>query len=175
MNLNNVSDSVKAELAKLSPEAQAYLRQSVVASNTDKAKFDMVLKTLTNHLDSLEEEFADLAESPDPLTIGTLMLATQLLLGTDSLEEALNGNADAQQQFQNIKAALETLEDNKQLLRLFQHLVLTKQFKASRKKKVGTEEEEPLVEEEAFPFSNEEEEDVAPTVKKRSTLAKAKK
>ena len=137
MNLNNVPDAVKAELAKLSPEAQAYLRQSVVASNTDKAKFDLVVKTITNHLESLNEDFADLAESPDPLTVGTLMLATQLLLGTDSLEEALSGN----EQFQNIKAALETLEDNKQLLRLFQHLVLTKQFKASRKKR-GTEEEE---------------------------------
>jgi hypothetical protein len=171
MNLNNLSEAAKKELASISPELQAYLRQSVVASNTDKAKFDIIFNTLKAHLDSLEEDYNELASSPDALTIGTLMLAAQQLLGTDNLEDVLADN----EQFQNIRAALETIEDNKQLLRLFQRLPAeTKQFKASRKKRVSTEEEGPLVEEDAFPFGSEEEEEVTPS-KKRSTLTKAKK
>ena len=166
--LDLAPDSIKAELAKLSPETLLYLKQKAASSGTrqksaDALKVNAVLDILTSHLDASELDYNELCEEPDSLTMATMLLTCQLLLGSSNLEEW-----EEDEQFIIIKGNLESVDSNKLLLSLFSKLSLTKQFKGSRKKRKDDEGEG------ALPSSDEDDEDEVPVIaaKKRNTLKK---
>jgi hypothetical protein len=170
MSKNNLIDlapsTIQAELANLSPEALLFIQQNTPKGrqkSDDALKLGAVVDILVSHLDSLEADYLDLCENPDGLVLATLLLACQLLLGTENIE-----GWEEDPQFQNIKKNLEGLSSNKHLLSLFPKMSVTKQFKGSRKKSVSDEGDN-------VPLDDKDDEDEAPvvTVNKRNTLKKA--
>lgn len=165
--LDLAPENIKAELAKLSPETLLYLKQKAASSGTrqksaDALKVNAVLDILTSHLDASELDYNELCEEPDSLTMATMLLTCQLLLGSDSLDDW-----EEDEQFKIIKGNLESVDSQKLLLSLFPKLSLTKQFKGSRKKRKGDS---------VAPPNDEDDEDevpVATAAKKRNTLKKA--